>query len=315
MSDKKVSVGIDVSKESFEIHCGTTQERWASKTTAVAIKKLTKQISDRKPEIIVVEASGGWERPLVRALAKAGLPIAVVNPRRVRKFAEAMGRLAKTDRIDAEVLSLFGEKMEPEVRSQPAENEEAVKEAIRRRQQVVEMLTQERNRLPQVHAELRKGLRRHIEWLEKEMKELDRQVREKVKDAPDLQAKAECLRNVQGVGPILSLGLLGFLPELGHLNRQQIAALVGVAPFNCDSGKWKGKRRIFGGRKALRSLLYMGTVAAVRCNHVIHPYYRKLIAKGKLPKVALVACMRKLLTYLNSLMRQHLALQADPLMK
>ena len=314
MRDKIASVGIDVAKESLEIHCGATQEKWSSTTTSAAIKKLVKRLLDRTPDVIVVEATGGWERALVRALAKANLPVVVINPRRVRKFADALGRLAKTDRIDAEVLSLFGEKMDPVVRAQPSDDEEALKEAIRRRQQVVEMLTQERNRLSQVHPELRKGLKRHIEWLGKELENLDQQVRRKTADVPEWEGKIQCLRTVKGVGPVLSLGLLGLLPELGHLNRQQIAALVGVAPFNCDSGKWRGKRKIFGGRTLIRNLLYMGTVTASRCNHVIRPYYERLIKEGKLPKVALVACMRKLLTYLNSLMRQHLASEMIPAM-
>jgi len=307
MKKIEVNIGIDVSKERLEIQQRPTGKQWSMGYTAAEIKKWIKQCKKMNPKRIVIEATGGWEREIVKALTRAKLPVVVINPRRIRDFAKASGRLAKTDKIDAGILAEFGEKMEPPLRAQMSGEEEVLKELVHRRGQLMDIRTQEKNRLGQAHPQLRESLKKHIEWLNQELKELDKRVENQMQSNPAWQAKEQCLRQVKGVGKVVSLGLISHVPELGKLNRREVAALVGVAPFNCDSGKYKGKRRIFGGRRSVRSLLYMGTLAAISFNHVIKPYYRRLRENGKLPKVALVACMRKLLSYLNNLMRQHIA--------
>jgi transposase len=271
---------------------------------------LIKSLKKEAVKGIVVEATGGWEGRLVKMLRTASLPVMVMNPRQIRAFAKAAGRLAKTDRIDAEMLALFGERMQPEERTAPGPADEARRSLLERRRQLSDMLTQERNRLWLAPRDLRKDVKQHVDWLRKQLKDLDERVEQAIEADPIWKAKDECLRSVEGVGRGLSLGLLGAVPELGQLNRRQIAALVGVAPFNCDSGKHRGERHIFGGRREVRNLLYMSALAATRCNKVMAAYYQQLRHRGKKFKVAIVACMRKLLVHLNSLMRQHLALNA-----
>jgi len=306
MKEKMEWIGIDVAKESSDICVYPSGERWETAMTSAALRKLSRKLAARQPTGIIVEATGGWERPLVAALKQEGLSVRVVNPRRVRDFARAAGILAKTDRIDASILARFGERMQPEERPTPTPSEQARRAVSDRRQQLIDMLTQEKNRLPLAPPLLQRDLRRHIDWLEKEIKELDETVRQMMKDDPEWQAKDACLRQVKGVGPRLSLGLLGAVPELGTLNRKKIAALVGVAPFNSDSGMRRGERHVFGGRRNVRRLLYMGALTAARSNSVIRAFYQDLRSRGKKFKIAIVACMRKLLIYLNSLMRQHL---------
>jgi len=307
MTPIKPWVGVDISKSSLEIHIRPTKVCWATNTTPGELKELSKQLKAIDPWGVILEASGGWEKRVVEALRKEDVPVIVINPRRIRDFAKAAGILAKTDRIDAAVISLFGEKMEPEVRALATPDDEAKRALLDRRRQLSDMLTQERNRLGMMPWEMGKDLRRHIDFLEKELKGLEKKVRDAMEQDPELKAKDACMQNVMGVGPSLSLAMLSAVPELGKLNRRKIAALVGVAPFNSDSGKWRGQRHIFGGRRHVRNVLFMATVAATRCNPVIRPYYQHLRAEGKKFKVAIVACMRKLLIHLNSLMRQHLA--------
>jgi len=309
MEKKSVWIGIDVSKDTLDIAQGSMGRQWQVEYAASELRELVEMLRQESVKGVVVEATGGWEKRLVSALRAASIPVMVMNPRLVRNFAKAAGRLAKTDRIDAGLLALFGERMEPEERQAATPADEARRSLFDRRRQLTDMLTQERNRLWLAPKPLRKEIKHHVDWLRKQLKDLDQRIEKSMEADPAWKAKDECLRETKGVGPNLSLGLLGVLPELGRLNRRQIASLVGVAPFNCDSGKHRGQRRIFGGRRSVRNALYMATLSAIRCNQVIHAYYQHLVANGKKFKVAIVACMRKLLVHLNTRMRQHLALQ------
>ena len=312
MTQKKPWIGVDVAKDSLKVHVRPTNERWETTTTMAELKKLAKKLKSMDPQGVILEATGGWERKVV-AVLKQDVPVIVMNPRRIREFAKATGKLAKTDGIDAEVIAQFGEKIEPEARPLPSPEEDEKRSLLDRRRQLSDMLTQERNRLERMPRNMRKNLQRHIDFLEKELKGLDQEIKQGMEMDPEWKAKNECLQDVMGVGPNLSLALLGAVPELGHLNRKKIAALVGVAPFNSDSGKHRGERHIFGGRRHVRNVLYMATLCATRCNPTIRSYYRHLRKAGKKFKIAIVACMRKLLIHLNSLMRQHLAL-VEPVM-
>lgn len=307
MKMEKTWIGIDISKDTLDVHVRPTDEKWQTKTASSELKKLSKKLKALNPQGVVLEATGGWERKVVEVLRK-DVPVIIMNPRRIREFAKAAGVLAKTDGIDASVIARFGEKMEPEVRTLATPAEEAQRALLDRRRQLTDMLTQERHRLAQTPRDLKEEIRRHVEFIEKQLKDLDQRVQQTMGKNSEWKAKDECLQAVSGVGPGLSLALVGALPELGKLNRKKIAALVGVAPFNSDSGKKRGQRHIFGGRRHVRNVLYMATVTAARHNPVIRNYYSHLRKEGKIFKVAIVACMRKLLIHLNVLMRQHLAL-------
>jgi transposase len=307
-------VGIDVSKARLDIATRPSGQTWSSDHDAAGIEQLIARLGQAPIALIVVEASGGWEVPLVAALAAAQLPVAVVNPRQVRKFAEALGRLAKTDRLDAQMLAHFGEAVHPEPRPLPDAQARQLQALMARRRQLIEMLVAEKNRLPLAHPQLKGDLQQHVAWLQHHVDDLDDQLQQRLRESPIWREKDDLLRSVPGVGPVLSSTLLADLPELGHLNRKQIAALVGVAPFNRDSGRLAGKRMIWGGRAAVRTTLYMATLSATRFNPVIRTFYERLVHAGKPPKVALTACMRKLLTILNAMMHSgqswqpHLAL-------
>jgi transposase len=297
----KTCVGIDVSKMMLETYLRPNQQRWQNANTTPGIRELVKRLKREAPERIVVEATGGYERDVVRALQKAKLPVVVVNPRQVRDFARALGRLAKTDALDCHVLAEFAERVRPEVRQAATPEEDAIKALVRRRTQLVEMLTQERTRLWQADPETRQDIQRHLEYLQKQVEALDKRLVQKSQAVPRYQAMEQNLRGMKGVGPVLKATLWGYLPELGRLNRKQIAALVGVAPLNCDSGSQIGKRHIWGGRAIVRSVLYMAALVSIRHNPVLKAFYQRLRAAGKLPKVAIVATMRKLLTILNAI--------------
>jgi transposase len=256
------------------------------------------------PTLVVLEATGGIEMPVAATLAVAGIPIAVVNPRQVRDFARATGRLAKTDSIDAKVLALFAAAVRPQVRPLPDANEQELGDILSRRRQLVEMITAEKNRLRSARSKaVRTHIQAHITWLETELANIDSDLKRIIRESPVWREKDDLLKSVPGVGPVLSTTLLADLPELGTLNRRQIASLVGVAPFNRDSGKLRGKRMIWGGRAAVRTVLYMSTLVATRRNPVIRVFYQRLCAAGKAKKVALTACMRKLLTILNAMLK------------
>lgn len=296
-------VGIDVSKATLDIGVIPSGESWTIANQSDDIAALVKQLRRLKPKIIVLEPTARLEMPVVGALAAASLPVAVVNPRQVRDFARASGILAKTDRIDAQVLAHFGQAVDPDVRPLKDEQTRALNALMTRRRQLQQMLITEKNRLTAAPSPVHKDIQTHITWLEKRLKDLDDDLDRSLRESSLWREKDTLLRSVPGVGRILSLSLLSQLPELGHLNRRQIAALVGVAPFNCDSGTYRGRRRVWGGRSHLRSALYMATLVSTRHNPVIRDFYQRLCAAGKPPKVALTACMRKLLIILNAILK------------
>jgi transposase len=281
-----------------------TAEVWQTPNEMGAISGLASRLLQLAPKLVVMEATGGLEIPVAAALSRAGLPVVVVNPRQVREFARSMGRLAKTDKIDALILALFGERVRPEPRPLPDEVAQAFDALLARRRQLVLMLAEEKNRLQQARSrEVRSGIQRHMHWLESEIKSVEGGLTDGVRKSPIWRAKDDLLRSVPGVGPVTSFTALAELPELGRLNRKQIASLVGVAPHPCDSGTLRGKRIVWGGRAAMREALYMAALAASRFNPVLRTFYQRLLAAGKPRKLALVACMRKLLTILNAIVR------------
>ena len=300
----EIVVGIDVSKAQLEVGVLPTGEVWQTGNETLAISELASRLLELAPKLVVMEATGGLEIPVAAALSRAGLPIVVVNPRQVREFARAMGRLAKTDRIDALMLALFGERVRPERRPLPDDLAQAFDALLARRRQLVLILAEEKNRLQQARSrEVRSGIQRHMRWLEGEIKSVERGLTDSVRKSPIWRAKDDLLRSVPGVGRVTSFTALAELPELGRLNRKQIASLVGVAPHACDSGTLRGKRIIWGGRAAMREALYMAALAASRFNPALRAFYQRLLASGKPRKLALVACMRKLLTILNAIIR------------
>ena len=261
------------------------------------------RLRETGPALVVLEASGGLEIPLTAALASAGLPVVVINPRQVRDFARATGQLAKTDRLDASVIAHFGEAVKPSPRPLPDAQSQALSALLTRRRQVVGMITSEENRLHTASRPMRRQIQRHLAWLEKSLTTLDADLGDSLRESPLWREKDNLLRSVPGVGPVLSVTLLAELPELGTLDRRQIASLVGVAPLNRDSGTLRGKRTVWGGRARLRATLYMGTLVATRYNPDIKTFYQRLCAAGKPKKLALTACMRKLLSILNSMLK------------
>lgn len=294
-------IGIDVSKVHLDIAVRPTNECWQENNDTQGISNLVEKLTGLRPTLIVLEATGGYEMPGACALAAAKLPVAVVNPRQARDFAKSLGRLAKTDKIDALMLARFGESVRPEPRDMPDEQAIQLQALLVRRRQLIEMLVAEKNRMHTTHRTVRLHLQQHIDWLQKELDEIDRDLHDQLRQSPVWREKEDLLRSVPGVGPVTTITLLAELPELGQLNRKQIAALVGVAPFNCDSGKMRGQRAIWGGRACVRNTLYMATLSASRFNPIIRAHFQHLINQGKPAKVALVACMRKLLTILNAM--------------
>jgi transposase len=301
--NQAVFMGIDVSKLHLDIAVRPTNERFQTENTSEGIAQWVTQIQALRPTLVVLEATGGWEIAVTVALAAAEIAVAVVNPRQVRDFAKFLGRLAKTDKIDAVILARFAEAIQPEPRTLPDEQTQQLKAILVRRRQLIEMLVAEKNRLGLTHAMIKPHLQEHIIWLEQEVADIDQDLHQRLRNSPLWREKEDLLRSVKGIGPVTATTLLAELPELGQLNRKQIAALVGVAPFNCDSGNMHGRRAIWGGRACVRNVLYMAALSACRFNPVIRTFYDHLIQAGKLKKVALVACMRKLLTILNAMLR------------
>jgi transposase len=301
MNDKAV-VGIDVSKETLDVALPDGQVIQVGNDES-GIGQLLGQL--KVVDLVVMEATGGYETQLATALVGAGLRVAVVNPRQVRDFARATGRLAKTDRIDAQLIGAFGLAIEPQILQLADEKAQDLQALLVRRGQLVAMRVQEMNRLGLVRGAMRKGLKQHIDWLEQAIGQLDIDLTAGLRSSPAWRAKDELLQSLKGVGPITSGTLLVALPELGRLDRRAIAALVGVAPFNRDSGKMRGRRAIYGGRSRIRTLLYMAATSAVRSNPVIRAFYQQLKSRGKPHKVAMVACMRKMLTILNAMVRDN----------
>lgn len=305
-------VGIDVCKARLDVFISRDQQVLAFANDPEGIETLLRHLRQMAPTLVVMEATGGLERALVAQLMAAQLPLAVVNPRQVRAFAKATGRLAKTDLLDARVLALFAAAVRPEPRPLADEAAQALADLLARRRQLVEMLAMEKVRLQQVpNAAVRKDIKAHIQWLQQRLSASEDGLRHTIESSPAWQAKRDLLASVQGVGEITALTLIGCLPELGQLNRKQIAALAGLAPFNCDSGNVRGRRVIWGGRAAVRAVLYMATLSAVRYNPPLRAFHQRLLAAGKMKKVALVACMRKLLTILNAILRDGRAWEQD----
>ena len=303
MEQEATYVGIDVAKAQVDVAIRPTDDRWEIAHDDAGIHKLVAQLKTLEPALVVLEASGGLELPLVAAFAAAELPVVVVNPRQVRDFARATGKLAKTDALDAAVLAHFGEVVRPSVRPLRDAETQVLNSLVARRHQVVAMLISEKNRLGTATVAVRPRIEAHIAWLERELDDLGKSLRQTLRHSPVWREKDDLLRTVPGVGEQLSLTLLAYLPELGTLDRRQIAALVGVAPFNRDSGTLRGKRTVWGGRARVRAALYMGALVASRYNPVIRDFYQRLLAAGKPKKLALTACMRKLLVILNSMLR------------
>ena len=301
----KEFVGIDVSKNTLDVAAYFSKKQWQFSNDDTGINQLVEALCKLAPALVVLEATGGYETAAAYGLKKAGISCAVVNPREIRNFAKAVKKLAKTDTIDARVLAHFGEAIKPDPRPLSDEQTQELEAILARRRQVIEMLTAEKNRLHQARKPVKDAIQAHIIYLGKELAEIDLSLRGSIEESPIQREKYALLQSVPGVGPNLATTLLIDLPELGNLNRRQIAALVGVAPLNHDSGTRRGKRSPWGGRPQVRSALYMSTLVAARFNPIISECYIRLCKIGKAKKVALVACMRKLLVILNSMLKHH----------
>jgi len=311
-AEMKVYVGIDVSKLHLDVAIEPREDSWRVSNDEAGISQLVKRLQQLGPERIVLEATAGFELPALAALGCADLPAVAVNPRQVRDFAKATGRLAKTDALDAQMLAQFAAAVKPAVRPLPDAATRELSGLLARRRQLVEMRTAESNRLVLAVERVRPDIQEHLRWLDKRIKELDRELHDRLRASPLWREKENLLRSIPGVGPVLSTTLLADVPELGTISHKHAAALIGVAPFNCDSGQWRGKRKIWGGRATVRAVLYMATTVAVRHNPVLRELYERLLAAGKLPKVALVACMHKLLSICNAVLKHSTPWRSQP---
>lgn len=300
---EELFVGIDISKKVMDIAVRPTGEFFSLDNNKSGINELVKRLLKLKPALVLLEATGGLELPVAIGLVEAGLPATIINPRQVRDFAKSTGKLAKTDSLDAKVIAHFADAVRPEIRPLKDSQTQELSDLVTRRNQLVEMLVSEKNRLSCAVKTSAKSLRDHIRWLEKRVKEIDSQIGRMMKDNAQWKKKNVILRSTPGVGPLLSAALLGYLPELGTIDRKEIAVLAGLAPFNRDSGGRRGKRSIWGGRRRVRKILYMATLTATRCNPVIKDFYQRLTNAGKGHKVAITACMRKLLVILNAMVK------------
>lgn len=310
MDGTDVFMGVDVSKDTLDVAVRPTGEEMSFANTEDGVFAMRDFIQSFSPRLIVLEATGGWEAVGVSVLAAKGLPVVVVNPRQVRNFAKAMGLLAKTDKIDARTIARFAEAVKPEVRPLKGEEAQRLEAFLARRRQLLQMSTAEKNRLVLASRWTKKGIQAHIEWLDKELDKVNRELQKLIRKSPLWRERDEILQSVKGVGPTLSVTLLSDLPELGTLNRKKIAALVGIAPLNRDSGKYRGRRAIWGGRSQVRIVLYMAARAAIRFNPVIRAFAERLKKAGKPYKVVVTACMRKLLTILNAMVKNGTRWQA-----
>ena len=299
-----ICVGIDVAKDHLDVHVRPIDESFRVPHDEAGVVTLLARLRTVAPTIVVLEASGGYEVALTAALASAGLPVAVVNPRQIRDYARAVGQLAKTDRLDAQIIARFAEAVRPEPRPVPDAQAQALGELIARRRQLVDMLTAEQNRRRLLRdRRLQHHVDAHIKWLEEALRRLDHDLTTLVRSTPAWREADDLLRSAKGIGPVTSCTLIADLPELGCLDRRRIAALVGVAPFARDSGVFRGRRMIAGGRPHIRRVLYMATLAAIKHNPVIRAFHHRRVAAGRPSKVAITAAMRKLLTILNAMLR------------
>lgn len=301
-----IVVGIDVAKDTLEV-ATSALEHWSCSNDPKGQRELCERLRAVQADLIVLEATGGYESALAATLAQAQLPVVVVNPRQVRQFARALGKLAKTDRIDAAVLVQFGQQVQPEPRPLPDAQTRLLDALLTRRHQLLEMIQRERNRLELAVGPVRTDIRETIAFLVKRLKHTDRDLDDQLRQSPVWREKEKLLKAIPGVGRQMLLTVLATLPELGQIPRKQLGALVGVAPYNCDSGTLRGRRHCWGGRAQTRRVLYMATLSATRCNPQIRPFYERLIAKGKPKKVALMACMHKLLLIMHAMVRDNAA--------
>jgi transposase len=305
-------VGIDVSKRSLDIYVRPSGKLLRVPNTALGLVELGQQLPAPEQGVrVVVEATGGYERQAAVWLSHQGYAVSVINARQGRNFAKAANQLAKTDQVDAKLLAWFGEAMQPPVRVLASEAQQQLNDLVTRRRQLVAMLTAERNRASLLRGKAQANVEHHIEWLEEQVEELDQEIEHQIQHCQSWHQTQQLVMSVPGVGKVMAFTLLAGLPELGTLTHKQIAALVGVAPLNYDSGQMKGKRRVFGGRASVRQVLYMSALVAVRYNPVLKEFYDRLLQRGKLKKVALVACMHKLLTLLNAIIKHRKAWQVS----
>lgn len=311
MKEQKISgdefrvIGIDVSKDTLEICFLPDFIRFEVSNNEEGILRIAEYAKKEKADMVLLEATGGYEILLVSSLSMEKLPVVVMNPRRIRKFAEAMGFLAKTDKIDASVIAAFGVQIHPPIRLLPEEKYCLLSQLIARRRQLKDMLTMEQNRLSPSIGDMRKNVEEHVRYLEKGIEKAEKKIRDEIEKSPLWKQKSDIMESVKGVGPVLSSTFLAALPELGTLSKKKISALVGVCPYNRDSGRWRGKRMIFGGRSDVRKVLYMSAMVACQYNPTIKAFHDRLIKEGKLPKVALVACMHKLLIIINAMVKNN----------
>jgi transposase len=309
---ESIYVGIDVSKDTLDFCIHSNGKEGLFRNNRVGIGRLVRMLVKVKPTLVVFEASGGIEMPMYMAMSEAGLPVAPVNPRQVRDFARSMGILAKTDKIDARIIARYASASEIEPKL--IADTQDLKEMLTRRDQIVQMITMETNHLRTASRELKRSIEQHIAWLKRQLADMDNMLKERIQQDPVCSDKDNILQSAPGIGPTVSAMLIGRIPELGNLNRRKIANLVGLAPLNRDSGQYRGKRTIWGGRSRVRALLYMATLVATRCNPAISSLYHRLLEAGKPTKVALVACMRKFITILNSMVKHHATWSNSPLL-
>ncbi len=315
MTKEAVYVGVDVAKDTLDVADSGSRETRQFLNDPQCIAQAVQHIASLQPAGIILEATGNLEMPLAAALQAECLSVVIINPRQVRDFARATGALAKTDAIDARILALFGLRIKPEMRPLPDKQAREMRSLLTRRRQLMEMLVAERNRLSRADEDVRPNIKDHIKWLKEALSDINNDLERRIQSSPSWHEKDNLLRSVPGIGKVVSTTLLIELPELGQLNRRKIAALVGVAPLNRDSGAMRGKRTVWGGRAALRAVLYMAALVATKCNPVIAAFYRRLLDVGKVKKVALVACMRKLLTMVNAMMRTRTFWNPEPARK
>jgi len=306
-------IGIDVSQAMLDVAVYPTREHWQVANDAAGIAELVERVVALAPDRVVLEATGGYELAALAALGIAGAAVVAVNPRQVREFARATGQLAKTDVLDAHTLALFAARIQPQLRALPDAATRELSGLLARRRQLIEMRTAESNRLPLAVDAVRAEVREHLRYLDKRIRELDRDLHDRLRHSPLWREPEDLLRGIPGVGPILTTTLLADLPEIGTTGSKQLAALAGLAPLNRDSGQWHGKRRIWGGRGHVRAVLYMATLAAVRVNPVLKDTYERLLRAGKPRKVALVACMHKLLRICNAILASGIPWRYQPL--
>ncbi len=310
MEQRTFYVGIDISKDYLDVATYGSEKLFRFSNDPSGIRKIIQLLVEKSPVLVAFESTGGYELSLWQALTEAGIPTISANPRQVRDFARYMGKLAKTDKIDARVIAQYA--TGPHLKPRPFPENEKLKELLSRRGQIVEMLTAEKNRKKTARQTvIQKEIEEHIEWLKERLKNIEGELKEQIKDEPLLREKEELLKSTPGVGDVTAMAIIIQLPELGSLNRKEIAALVGVAPLNHDSGKLVGRRKTWGGRVGVRKALYMATLVASRHNSLIREFYQRLLRAGKAKKVALVACMRKLLTILNAMMKHHTKWKAE----